>query len=155
VRKRVILIVTGALTLVGGGVASAALSGSNVSPTTTTSTPENTSTTVPSTTEPPTTTTVAPALAGTTNDPGPARSYDGCTDPTGAPFTTGNHGGYVSAYAHAGGDVATAAHSNCGMPISATHNADEDATPESEPPETDVSTGPSEPSGHGHGHGGR
>jgi hypothetical protein len=117
-----------------------------------------TTTVAPSTTTSTTvapTTTIAPALypvapvgddtSDTTGDEGVERSTDGCDGGTYA-----NHGDYVSSVAHdpdrAPGDVAAAAHSDCGKPLSAVGGAPDDAT---DAPDTDAPAAPGNGNGNG------
>jgi hypothetical protein len=144
---------------VGGlGVAAFALDGGSGSgalgdPTTTTA----------GTVDPTTTTTVAPdtsaaPVAPSTEDPstGVLRSTDGCDGGTYA-----NHGDYVSSVAHnpdrAPGDVAVAAQSDCGKPVSSTTASGDETETETEPTTTEApETEPAVPdtgSGTGHGNG--
>jgi hypothetical protein len=112
-------------------------------PSTTTST-----TAVPTTTVAPAVDPAAPVGDESGDAGGVERSTEGCDGGTYA-----NHGDYVSSIAHdpdrAPGDVAAAAHSDCGMPLSAVGDDATDA-PEPETPETGA---PADPSGPGNGKG--
>ena len=119
---------------------------STVSPSTTTST-----TVAPTTTIAPALDSVAPAgddAADTAGGEGVERSTDGCDGGTYA-----NHGDYVSSIAHdpdrAPGDVAAAADSDCGKPLSAVGGAPDEST---DAPATEAPEAPSAP-GNGNGNG--
>lgn len=158
-RSNVVVGIVVALGVLGFGAAAVALESDSggaggLAAATTTTLSESTTT---STTVAPTTTTVVTPTASTgdaTSDPegdGVQRSTDGCD---GGTYAT--HGDYVSSVAHdpdrSPGDVAAAAQSDCGKPLTA---VDGDTSEPSEAPEADTpdAGAPTTPGGPGNGNG--
>ena len=113
--------------------------------TTTSTTIAPTTTVAPSTEEP-----VAPTDEPVSDGEGVARSTDGCDGGTYV-----NHGDFVSSVAHnpdrQPGDVAAAAQSDCGKPLTSVGGADEGETPDT--PDTTAPTTPDTSGGGNQGQG--
>ena len=152
-RSKIIAAVVIGSVLAGAGVAAAAVGSDDSSTggaaTTTTAAAATTTTTAPTTTTEPVAQTSEDATSG------PARSTDGCD---GQEYR--NHGEFVSSVAHdpdrEPGDVAAAAHADCGKPLAAGSDDADTADDEDDRRTGDTTTsteGSSNTHGQGHGHG--